>query len=83
MVLNQEISINYVIQDNKSVSVNSVLLVYLNLLKEKKKIMWPEGSTLIQNEFVVPVYTKQIPRLLLVNSLKHTRISNFTGVIHF
>lgn len=45
--------------------------------------MWPEGSTFIQNEFVVPVYTKQIPRLLLVNSLKHTRISNFTGVIHF
>lgn len=83
MVLNQEISLNYVIQDNKSVSVNSVLLVYLNLLKEKKKIMWPEGSTLIQNEFVVRVYTKQIPCLLLVNSLKHTRISNFTGVIHF
>lgn len=82
MVLNQEIPINYVIQDNKSVSVNAVFLVYLNLGK-KKKSTWPEGSTFIQNGFVIQVYTKQIPCLLLVNSLKHTRISNFTGVIHF
>jgi len=38
MVFNQEI-INYVIQDNKSViSVNSVLLVYFNLCKEKVNV---------------------------------------------
>lgn len=65
-MFNQDISVHYVVQDNKSVIRANFVLLHI-LIYVKKTWMCPEASTFIQNGFVSAIYTKQIP---LINTLE-------------